>query len=186
MYTFNLFLNNFYTFLFLDLTSMGENEDIEENDSDSDGEVMNTASDLMCSTPPVASPMTPSTSSFLSTSTQRMRTPMRGHGRPVRGKNQSRGRGREFCRGGGVDVVGEGGGEVVGGGGGEVVGEAGGDVVEGGGEDVVKEVGGGGEGEDVVEGRGGDVVEGGDMAVGECKVEEVMELVELPQVLVEV
>ena len=42
------------------------------------------------------------------------------------------------------------------------------------------------EGEDVVEGRGGDVVEGGDMAVGECKVAEVMELVELPQVLVEV
>ena len=33
---------------------MDENEeDIEENDSDSDGEVMNMASDLMCSTPPV-------------------------------------------------------------------------------------------------------------------------------------
>ena len=57
--------------------------------------------------------------------------------------------------------MGEGGGEVVG----EVVGEAGGDVVEG---------------------IGGDVVEGGDMAVGECKVAEVMELVEFPQVLVEV
>ena len=104
------FLCNFYTFLFLALTSMGENEYIEENDSDSDGEVMNMASDLMCSTPPVASPMTLSSSSFLSTSTQRMRTPMRGHGRPVRGKNQSRGRGREFLGGGGVDVVGEEGG----------------------------------------------------------------------------
>ena len=35
---------------------MDENEvDIEENDSDSDGEVMNMASDLMCSTPPGAS-----------------------------------------------------------------------------------------------------------------------------------
>ena len=85
---------------------MGENEDIEENDSDSDGEVMNMASDLMCSTPPVASPMTLSSSSFLSTSTQRMRTPMRGHGRPVRGKNQSRGRGREFCRGRGSGCCG--------------------------------------------------------------------------------
>ena len=52
------FICNFYTFLFVALTSMGENEDIEENDSDSDGEVMNMASDLMCSTPPVASPMT--------------------------------------------------------------------------------------------------------------------------------
>ena len=100
------FINNFYTFLFLALTSMGENEDIEENYSDSDGEVMNTASDLMCSTPPVASPMTLSSSSFLSTSTQRMRTPMRGHGRPVRGKNQSRGRGREFCRGRGSGCCG--------------------------------------------------------------------------------
>ena len=34
---------------------MDENEeDIEENDSDSDGEVMNMANDLMCSTPPGA------------------------------------------------------------------------------------------------------------------------------------
>ena len=57
----------------------------------------------------------------------------------------------------------------------------GGDVVNEGGRVIVE--GGGG---DVVEGRGGDVVEGGDMTVGECKVAEVMELVELPQVLVEV
>ena len=48
------------------------------------------------------------------------------------------------------------------------------------------------EGEGTLRGRGwrrgrrGDVVEGGDMTVGECKVAEVMELVELPQVLVEV
>ena len=42
---------------------MDENEeDIEENDSDSDGEVMNMASDLMCSTPPGASPTTLSSS----------------------------------------------------------------------------------------------------------------------------
>ena len=94
------FICNFFPFFILALTSMDENEeDIAENDSDSDGEVMNMASDLMCSTPPGASPTTLSSSSFLSTSTQRMRTPMRGHGRPVRGKNQSRGRGREFCRG---------------------------------------------------------------------------------------
>ena len=52
---------------------MDENEeDIEENDSDSDGEVINMASHLMCSTPPVASPTTLSSSSFLSTSTQRI------------------------------------------------------------------------------------------------------------------
>ena len=65
--------------------------------------------------------------------------------------------------------------------------ERGGGVVEGGG-DVVKEGGGAlwreGEGmlwkEGVEEG-----VEGGDMTVGECKVAEVMELVELPQVLVD-
>ena len=49
-------------------------EDIEGNDSDSDGEVINMASDLMCSTPPVSSPMTLSSSS--SNSTQSMRTPM--------------------------------------------------------------------------------------------------------------
>ena len=73
---------------------MDENEeDIEENDSDSDGEVMNMASDLMCSTPPGASPTTLSSSSFLSTSTQSMHTPMTGHGRTVREKNQSRGEG---------------------------------------------------------------------------------------------
>ena len=49
---------------------MDENEvDIEENDSDSDGEVMNMASDLMCFTPPGASPTTLSSSSLLSTST---------------------------------------------------------------------------------------------------------------------
>ena len=47
---------------------MDENEeDIEEFDSDSDGEVMNVASDLMCSTPPGASPTTLSSSSLLST-----------------------------------------------------------------------------------------------------------------------
>ena len=44
-------------------------EDIEENDSDRYGEVMNIASDLMCSTPSGASPTTLSSSSFLSTST---------------------------------------------------------------------------------------------------------------------
>ena len=54
---------------------MDENEvDIDENDSDSDGEVMNMASDLMCSTPPEASPTTLSSSSFLSTSTPSKRT----------------------------------------------------------------------------------------------------------------
>ena len=63
------FICNFYTYF----SSMDENEeDIEENDSDIDGEVMNMASDLMCSTPPGASPMTLSSSSFLSTSTQSM------------------------------------------------------------------------------------------------------------------
>ena len=55
---------------------MDENEeDIEENDSDSDGEVMNMASDLMCSTPPGTSPTTLSSSSFLSTSTPSKCTP---------------------------------------------------------------------------------------------------------------
>ena len=50
-------------------------EDIEENDSDSDGEMKNMASDLMCSTTPGASPMTLSSSSFLPTSTPSKRTP---------------------------------------------------------------------------------------------------------------
>ena len=45
MYTFNLFYKFDTFFLFLALKSMDENEeDIEENDSDSDGEVMNMAS----------------------------------------------------------------------------------------------------------------------------------------------
>ena len=66
---------------------MDENEeDIEENDSDSDGEVMNMASDLMCSTPSGASPTTLSSSSLLSTSTQRMRTPYKRTWRTSEGK----------------------------------------------------------------------------------------------------
>ena len=71
---------------------MDENEvDIEENDSDSDGEVMNMASDLMCFTPPGASPTTLSSSSLLSTLLRVSVLLIRGHGRPVRGKKQSRG-----------------------------------------------------------------------------------------------
>ena len=57
----------------------------------------------------------------------------------------------------------------------------GGDIIEGGEGNVV-----GGRGRGCVTEGGGDFVEGGDMTVGECKVVEVMELVELPQVLVEV
>ena len=98
---------------------------------------------------------------------------------------------------GGGDIIEGGEGNVVGGrlGRGHVIG--GGDIIEGGegnvvwggeGNVVVGEgvyfVGEGGE--NVVEGGGGDFVEGGDMTVRECKVVEVMELVELPQVLVEV
>ena len=99
----------------------------------------------------------------------------------------------EKGEGGGEDVVKEGGWGIVEGG--DVVEGRGGDIVEGGGEDVMKEGGGGiveggdvveGGGEDVVKGGGGDIVEGGDMTVGEYKVAKVMELVELPQVLVEV
>ena len=74
------FICNFYTFF----KSMDENEeDIEENDSDIDGEVMNMASNLICSTPAVASPTTLSSSSFWSTSTHSMHASMRGHGRTV-------------------------------------------------------------------------------------------------------
>ena len=66
---------------------MDENEeDIEENDSDSDGEVMNMASDLMCSTPSGASPTTLSSSSFLSTSTPSKRTPYKRTWRTSEGK----------------------------------------------------------------------------------------------------
>ena len=64
---------------------MDENEeDIEENDSDSDGEVMNMASDLMCSTPPGASPTTLSSSSFCPLLLRVSVLLIRGHGGPVR------------------------------------------------------------------------------------------------------
>ena len=63
---------------------MDENEeDVEENDSNSDGEVMNMASDLMCSTPP---PTTLSSSSFLSTSTPSKRTPYKRTWRTSEGR----------------------------------------------------------------------------------------------------
>ena len=56
------------------------------------------ASDLMCSTPPGASPTTLSSSSLLSTLLQVNVLLIGGHGGPVRGKNQSRG-GRWQSRG---------------------------------------------------------------------------------------
>ena len=66
---------------------MDENEeDIEENDSGSDGEVMNMASDLMCSTPPGVSPTTLSSSSFLSTSTPSKHTPYKRTWRTSEGR----------------------------------------------------------------------------------------------------
>ena len=66
---------------------MYENEeDIEEFDSDSDGEVKNMASDLMYSTPSGASPTTLSSSSFLSTSTQSKHTPYKRTWRTSEGK----------------------------------------------------------------------------------------------------
>ena len=82
-----------------------------------------------------------------------MHTPMRGHGRQVRGKIQSRGEGWL------------GNGHVIGGG--DIIGGGEGNVVWGGGEDVVKEWGGGGgrcggRGRGRVEERGGDVVKGGE------------------------
>ena len=59
------------------------------------------------------------------------------------------------------------------------MGERGGDVVKGG------EGHYGGRGRGRCGGRGWGIVEGGNVTVGECKVAEVMELVELPQVLVD-
>ena len=129
--------------------------------------VMNMASDLMC-----PSPTTLSSSSFLSTSTPSKHTPMRGHGRPVRGKNQiieeerdgrvvgEEGLGRGHVIGGG-DIKGGGKGNVVGGVGG------GGDVVEGGEGPGRGHVIGGG---DVIGREGGDVGGGGGVVkeAGHC------------------